>query len=78
MSTEGENQTVTPAYLLSDETISINVENIEKPQINQYWQISNNKDSLYAYVVETDPFMVLFFKPNTGRSGACRLNDVKF
>ena len=39
---------------------------------------SNRKDSLYAYVVETDPFMVQFFEPNTSRSDAYRLNDVKF
>ena len=57
---------------------SINIENNEKPEINQYWEISNGKDSLYACVVETDPFMVQFFEPNTIRSDACRLNDVKF
>ena len=37
------------------ETISMNTENIEKSEINQYWEISNNKDSLYAYVVEKVP-----------------------
>ena len=78
ISTEGEVETVTPADSLSDETISINIENNEKPEINQYWEISNGKDSLYAYVVETDPFMVQFFEPNTSRSDANRLNDVKF
>ena len=71
-------ETVTPTDLLSDETISINIENNVKPDINQYWEISNGKDSLYAYVVETDPFMVQFFQPNTSRSDAYRLNDVKF
>ena len=75
ISTEGEVETVTPADSLSDETISINIENNEKPEINQYWEISNGKDSLYAYVVETDPFMVQFFEPNTSRSDAYRLND---
>ena len=33
---------------------------------------------LYAYVVETDPFMVQFFEPNISRSDAYRLSDVKF
>ena len=77
ISAKGEVETVTPADSLSDETISINIENNEKPEINQYWEISNGKGSLYAYVVETDPFMVQFFEPNS-RSDAYRLNDVKF
>ena len=41
ISTEGEAETVTPADSLSDETISINTENNEKPEMNQYWEISN-------------------------------------
>ena len=53
----------------------INSENNEKPEINQYWEINNGKHSLYAYVVETDAFMVQFFEPNTSRSEAYRLND---
>ena len=77
ISTEGEVETVTPADSLSDETISINIENNEETEINQYWEISNGKDSLYAYVVETDPLIVQFFGPNS-RSDAYRLNDVKF
>ena len=36
ISTEGEVETVTPDDSLSDETISINTENNEKPEINQY------------------------------------------
>ena len=78
ISTEGEVESVTPADSLSDETISINIENNEKLEINQYWKISNGRDSLYTYVVETDPFMVQFLEPNTSRSDAYRLNDVKF
>ena len=78
ISTEGEVETLTPADSLSDETICINIENNEKPEINQYWEVSNGKDSLYAYVVETDPFMVQYFVPKTSRSDAYRLNDVKF
>ena len=78
ISTEGEVETVTPADSLPDETISINTENNEKPEINQYWEISNGKDPLYTYVVETDPFMVQFFEQKTNRSDAYRLNDVKF
>ena len=37
ISTEGEVETVTPADSRSDETISINIEKNEKPEINQYW-----------------------------------------
>ena len=48
ISTEGEVETVTLADSLSDETISINTENNEKPEINQYWEIKNDKDSLCA------------------------------
>ena len=81
ISTECEVETITPADSLSDETISINAENNEKPEINQfnqYWETSNGKDSLYAYVVETDPFMVQFFKPNSSRTDAYRLKNKKF
>ena len=78
MSTEGEVETVMPTDSLSDETIGINIENNEKPEINQYRETSNGKDTLYAYVAETDPFMVQFFELNTTRSDAYRLNDVKF
>ena len=46
ISTEGKIETIAPADFLSDETISINIENNEKPEINQYWEISNSKDSL--------------------------------
>ena len=76
ISTEVEVENVRPAHSLSDETISINTENNERPKINQYWKISNGKDSLYAYAVEMDPFMVQFFELNTSRSDAYRLNDV--
>ena len=78
ISTEGELETATPADSLSDETISINNKNNEKQEINQKWEISNSKDSLYAYVVETDRFMVQFFEPNSSRSGAYRFNNVEF
>ena len=68
ISTEGAAESVTQADSLSDEIISI----------NQYWEISNRKDSLHAFVVETGPFMVQFFEPNTSRKDTYRLNDVKF
>ena len=61
ISTEVEVETVTPTDSLSDKIISINIENNEKPEINQYWEISNGKDSLQAYVAGTDRFMVQFF-----------------
>ena len=49
----------------------------ETPDIGQYWEISNGNDSLYALVIEKDPFMVQFFEP-TVRSDVYRLNDLKF
>ena len=48
ISIEGEVETVTQADSLSDETISIHIKNNEKPKINQYWGITNGKDSFYA------------------------------
>ena len=78
ISTEAEVETVKPADSISDETLSINIKNNEKPELNQYWKIRNGKDSLHAYVVETDPFMVQFFEPNTSRSDIYWLNNVKF
>ena len=36
ISTKDEVETITPADSLSDEFISINIENNEKPEINQY------------------------------------------
>ena len=78
ISTEGKIETIAPADPLSDETISINIENNEKPEINQYWEISNSKDSLSTYVSETDSSMIQLFKLNTSRSDTYGLNDVKF
>ena len=49
----------------------------DDPDIGQYWEISNGKDSIYAQVVEKDPFMVQFFEPNS-IGDAYRLNDLKF
>ena len=49
----------------------------EDPDIAQYWEISNGKDSIYVQVVEKDPFMVQFFEPNS-IGDAYRLNDLKF
>ena len=37
----------------------------------------NFKDSIYAQVIEKDPFMVQFFEPNS-IGDAYRLNDLKF
>ena len=49
----------------------------EDPDIGQYWEISNDKDSIYAQVVEKDPFMMQFFEPNS-IGDAYRLNNLKF
>ena len=50
---------------------------IEVPEVNQYWEISNGRDSLYGIVIQTDPFMVQYFEPNS-RGDAYKLNDIKF
>ena len=49
----------------------------EDPDIGQCWEISNDKDLIYAQVVEKDPLMVQFFEPNS-IGDAYRLNDLKF
>ena len=49
----------------------------EDADIGQYWDIKNGKDSIYAQVLEKDPFIVQFFKPNS-IGDAYRLNDLKF
>ena len=49
----------------------------EGPDVNQYWEVSNGKDSLYVYIVEKNPFMVQFFELNA-RGDSYRLNDLKF
>ena len=49
----------------------------EDSDIGQYWEISDGKDSIYAQVVEKDPFMVQFFESNL-IGYAYRLNDLKF
>ena len=37
--------------------------NIDKPDIGQYWEISNGSASFHALVIEMDPYMVQFFEP---------------
>ena len=49
----------------------------EKSDFCQYQEISNGKDSLYAYTIEEDPFMVELFEQNV-RGYSYRLNDLKF
>ena len=49
----------------------------EDPGIGYYWEIRNGKDSIYAQVVEKDPFMMQFFEPNS-TGDAYRLNNLKF
>ena len=48
----------------------------EDPDIGQYWEISNGKDSIYTQVVEKDHFMVQFSEPNE-IGDAYRLNNLK-
>ena len=49
----------------------------DDPDIGQYWEINNGKDSIYAQIVENDPFIVQFFEPNS-IGDAYRLSDLKF
>ena len=49
----------------------------EDPDIGYYWEIRNGKDSIYAQVVEKDPFMMQFFEPNS-IGDAYHLNNLKF
>ena len=49
----------------------------EDPDIGQYWEIRNGKESIYAQVVEIDPFLVQFFETNS-IGDACHLNNLKF
>ena len=49
----------------------------ETPDVNQYWEISNGRDSLYGIVIQTNPLMVQYFEP-TSRGDAYKLNDMKF
>ena len=68
-----------PTQSNGDETtldVSID-DSSEDPDIGQYWEISNSKNSIYAQVVEKDPFMVQLFEPNS-IGDAYSLNDLKF
>ena len=78
--TEAATQPMRPAIQSNGNETALNVSidgSSEDPDIGQYWEISNGKDSIYAQFVEKDPFMVQFFEPNS-ISDAYRLNDLKF
>ena len=78
--TEAATQPMEPATQSNgDETVlDVSIDGSSKdPDIGQYWEISNGKVSIYAQVVEKDPFMVQFFEPNS-IGDAYRLNDLKF
>ena len=49
----------------------------EAPDVNQYWEISNGRDSLYGIVIQTNPLMVQYFEPTT-TGDAYKLNDMMF
>ena len=77
---EAATQPMEPATQSNDDEAALDVSidgSSEDPDIGQYWEISNGKDSIYAQVVEKDPFMVQFFEPNS-IGDAYRLNDLKF
>ena len=77
---EAATQPMEPATQSNDDEAALDVSidgSSEDPDIGQYWEISNGKDSIYAQVVEKDPFMGQFFEPNL-IGDAYRLNDLKF
>ena len=49
----------------------------EDPDIGQCWEIRNDKDSIYAQVLEKNPFTVQFFEPNS-IGDVYILNNLKF
>ena len=51
--------------------------NSEKPEIGQYYEISNSKNSLNTLIIEKDPYIVQFFDP-AGRNDIYKLNGLKF
>ena len=51
--------------------------NGKKPEIGQYWEISNGNDSLNALIIEKDFYIVQLFDP-TARNDVYKLNDIKF
>ena len=51
--------------------------NGKKPEIGQYWEISNGNDSLNALIIEKDFYIVQLFDPTT-RNDVYKLNDIKF
>ena len=78
--TEAATQPMEPATQSNGDETALDVStdgSSEDPDIGQYWEISNGKDSIHAQVAEKDPFMVLFFEPNS-IGDAYRLNDLKF
>ena len=77
---EAATQSMEPATQSNGDEAALDVStdgSSENPDIGQYWEISNGKDSIYAQVVEKDPFIVQFFEPNS-TGDAYRLNDLKF
>ena len=78
--TEAATQPMEPATQSNGDETALDVSidgSSEDPDIGQYWEISNGKDSIHAQVAEKDPFMVLFFEPNS-IGDAYRLNNLKF
>ena len=51
--------------------------NSEKPEIGQYYEISNSKNSLNTLIIEKDPYIVQFFDPGA-RNDIYKLNGLKF
>ena len=65
---EAASQPIEPATQSNGDETALDVSidgSSEDPDIGQYWEISNGKDSIYAQVVEKDPFMLQFFEPNS-------------
>ena len=58
------------------EETELTTEETSAPEISQYWEISNGHTSLYALVLEKEPYMVQYFE--SANATAHQLNEVKF
>ena len=78
--TEAATQPMEPATQSNGDETALDVSidgSSEDPDIGQYWEINNGKDSIYAQVLEKDPFTVQFFESNS-IGDAYILNNLKF
>ena len=81
ISTESEADTVTPVDSLSDKTININIENNEKPKIDEYWEPNTSGNGAYwlndvKFEVLPEDFVQKVKDPELVTVGKSRVNYV--